>query len=978
MPAKPKKEEEFNNFVPAFIEAQRLLGSEAATSQLRPGFDQKALGTVGINWYNIRSWGTAVADFNNDGIDDILSGDTAGFVHLFTGDGDGNFNDPVDPIRMPFHDAYAITSGDFNNDGNQDFILSCTAPYPTAPPYIIEDGDVYLYLGKGDGTFDFSEQIYIFNAGYFVGDAGTDVLSLASADVDKDGDLDVIAGDITTSENGTADVILFRNQLADSGNMGWTQETIISAPYVYPPAPESPPYYPPLYYLHAYGLAFGDLDGDGDPDLLVTDRAAYLYVYLNDGSGNFEPVRYGYLGTRPFAYDRVRISFLEGAGIATADFNGDGLIDFAVSSSAGTGDPGQVSVWLNEGLDASGHPTFLSIGTVGGAGTQARGLATGQLNPNTDDYPDIVFGNYEGALYGLIADRTDTDQDGIVDRFDNCPAHYNPADMRLDGVTAVQVDLDGDGLGDPCDNDVDGDDILDVEDNCRWTANPVQGDADGDARGDLCDPRDDRPGSPGAESYEWQQAKRIAWGRRPVIILRSDELSLGYRRDIAIALVTESLSRGIPFTLAVTAMNKDFFAGTPSADFLNLISPDPDFEISQHGTYHVCSYLGGSGSEFDCGMDESRSYSLMQVGKDSLLQSVDFNLASHALDGFIAPGDGFNDAALEAIAAHGYRYMASSYYKEPPEHAFWIDERGLVHVPWTQSACGNGRPYWLYCPTTSPDAHTGVDCADESVCRPTEDGLDYSPWHKYAANSMKERCRYDIETRYGVCSVIFELGAYDNGSGGLDERAFSGYRQLLNDLEDLAQETNAVFMTIGEFTAANLIDDEVAPVVNISSPTATIYMYDEALTVQFDVTDDLSEVFSVQAVLNGMAVESGDVIDLAELGVGTHTLVIQAEDTAGNTTESSVTFVVGTALTDLKEMLQLFAQSGAIDVKGISKSLTELLEKAEKAIVKDSVEAAHRILDAFILEILYQRENNITQEAADQLIAEAIAVQEQL
>jgi hypothetical protein len=155
-------------------------------------------------------------------------------------------------------------------------------------------------------------------------------------------------------------------------------------------------------------------------------------------------------------------------------------------------------------------------------------------------------------------------------------------------------------------------------------------------------------------------------------------------------------------------------------------------------------------------------------------------------------------------------------------------------------------------------------------------------------------------------------------------------------------------------------------------------MYDEALTVQFDVTDDLSEVFSVQAVLNGMAVESGDVIDLAELGVGTHTLVIQAEDTAGNTTESSVTFVVGTALTDLKEMLQLFAQSGAIDVKGISKSLTELLEKAEKAIVKDSVEAAHRILDAFILEILYQRENNITQEAADQLIAEAIAVQEQL
>jgi hypothetical protein len=707
----------------------------------------------------------------------------------------------------------------------------------------------------------------------------------------------------------------------------------------------------------------------------VTDRAAYLYVYLNDGSGNFQPLRYDYITTRPFAYGRVRASFLEGAGVATADLNGDGLIDFAVSSSAGTEDPGQVSVWLNEGLDVAGRPTFLGIGTVGGAGTQARGLAVGQLNPISDEYPDIVFGNYEGDLYGLIADRTDTDQDGIVDRFDNCPNHYNPADMRLDGVTPVQVDLDGDGDGDPCDDDVDGDGVLNVDDNCRWTINAGQENADDDDRGDLCDPKDDQADSPGVGSYEWEQANRIAWGRSPVIILRADELSLGYRRDIAIALVTESLNRGIPFTLAVTAFNRDWFAGTPSADFLNETSWDPNFEISQHGTYHACSYLYGSGSEFDCDMDESRSFSLMQVGWDSLLQSVDFDMASHPLAGFIAPGDGFDDAALEAIASHGYRYIASGYYKEPAESIFWIDERGLVHAPWAQSACGNGRASWLYCPTTSLEAHSGVDCADESICRPTEDGYDYSPWKIYAANSIKERCRHDIETRYGVCSVIFELGVYDDGSGGLDQRAFEGYKLVLDDLQDLADETRAVFMTLGDFAAANLIDDEADPVVTVSSPTATAYMYDEVLPIGFDATDDLSGVFSIRAVLDSTPVENGEDVDLAELGVGSHTLVLRAEDTAGNQTESSVTFVVVSPVTDLKEMVQSFGDDGAIEVQGIVESLMSQLDQAESLMLKGRIQAARKVLDAFVLTVSALQGVTITPEAAEQLIAEATAVQ---
>jgi len=66
----------------------------------------------------------------------------------------------------------------------------------------------------------------------------------------------------------------------------------------------------------------------------------------------------------------------------------------------------------------------------------------------------------------------------VLDGADNCPVDAN----------ANQADLDGDGLGDVCDPDDDGDGVLDSADNCPLVANPAQTDADGDGLGDACDP----------------------------------------------------------------------------------------------------------------------------------------------------------------------------------------------------------------------------------------------------------------------------------------------------------------------------------------------------------------------------------------------------------------------------------------------------------------------------------------------------------
>ena len=60
---------------------------------------------------------------------------------------------------------------------------------------------------------------------------------------------------------------------------------------------------------------------------------------------------------------------------------------------------------------------------------------------------------------------------------DNCPETANED----------QSDIDGDGIGDVCDDDKDGDTILNADDNCPETSNQDQSDIDGDGIGDNCD-----------------------------------------------------------------------------------------------------------------------------------------------------------------------------------------------------------------------------------------------------------------------------------------------------------------------------------------------------------------------------------------------------------------------------------------------------------------------------------------------------------
>ena len=202
-----------------------------------------------------------------------------------------------------------------------------------------------------------------------------------------------------------------------------------------------------LYYYNGGGVAVGDINNDGLPDLYFTSNLGANRLYLNKGDYRFEDIT---------ARARVADSVGWKSGVTMADVNGDGYVDIFVSGVSYLGVHGRNVLYINNhdgtfsdktkeyGLDFEGYSTqalffdydgdgdldmYLlnhSVHSEHGVGTAAsrteRNARAGDRLYRNDGghFVDVsaAAGIYGGAFgYGLGVVASDFDGDGCIDLY---------------------------------------------------------------------------------------------------------------------------------------------------------------------------------------------------------------------------------------------------------------------------------------------------------------------------------------------------------------------------------------------------------------------------------------------------------------------------------------------------------------------------------------------------------------------------------
>jgi hypothetical protein len=302
---------------------------------------------------DIASRAVAAGDLMGNGLVDLVFASEDATL-VYANDGNGRFAAPVPIGGTEGRDSRAVAAADFSANGLADVVVAEA------------DGPVRLYRNLGSGRFERAIEV----------DPGP-VSSLAAADLDGDGLVDLVLGRDAPGASGVPSNTVYLND----GTGGFRIAAELGA-------------------AETAHVLVADLTGNGALDIVTINAAGAHQIHAGDGQGGFA------LHPRQFLYPGA-------AGAAAGRFQRDGHLGLAVSGAGGT------AVFFNDGrgnlgLGMTDRPVIELLGaaevavTVGepyeDAGASARDASGEPLDPAVDNPVNTaVVGTYRVTYTAIDA-----------------------------------------------------------------------------------------------------------------------------------------------------------------------------------------------------------------------------------------------------------------------------------------------------------------------------------------------------------------------------------------------------------------------------------------------------------------------------------------------------------------------------------------------------------------------------------------------
>lgn len=324
------------------------------------------------------------------------------------------------PVDLPtFPTSFYL---DINQDGQEDLLAA-----PNSLQNIEDQEVLWYYRGdrdaNGNKQFRFQQKDFLIEK---MLDLGTNAFP-AFFDYNLDGVMDLVVGNqsrFTSEGTINSSLFLFEN----SGTNENPQFELIDEDYL------NMEQFNPTSY--GFRPAFGDLDGDGDQDILVGETFGYLYFGENI-AGPGAPPEFA-----PLVFQYMDIDVGLNSAPAIVDVNQDGLMDILIGERQG-------NINYFENIGTPGNPQFIAdmnaggtINRLGEISTRAPGFLVGNSMPQVfyqQEKAYLILGGEQGNL--LLYESDNKRLDGTLSLIDEQVA--NQRSGRGSSVALADLDQDG-------------------------------------------------------------------------------------------------------------------------------------------------------------------------------------------------------------------------------------------------------------------------------------------------------------------------------------------------------------------------------------------------------------------------------------------------------------------------------------------------------------------------------------------------------